>query len=111
MVVVDDVIEGAAVGIGVIAVGAIAVFGGPRAKPYAKRAIKGYLTATQRAREAVAEAAERAQDLYAEARYEYEAELNGSNGSGEPEPRETKAAETKRAPRRTRARKAAAQPA
>ncbi len=66
---IDDIVEGAALGVGAIAVGAIAIFGGPRAKPVAKRALKSYMTATQRAREAAAEAAERVQDLYAEAKY------------------------------------------
>jgi hypothetical protein len=74
---IDDVVEGAAFGIGAVAVGAMAIFGGPKAKPYAKRAMKGYMTVAHRAQEAAAEAAERVQDLYHEARHEYESELSG----------------------------------
>src|SRR4051812_49976394 len=76
---IDDVIEGAAFGVGAVAVGAMAVFGGPKAKPYAKRAMKGYMTVAHRAQEAAAEAAERVQDLYHEARHEYESEINGTS--------------------------------
>lgn len=59
---------------GVVIVGALLV-GGPRAKPLAKGAIKGYLTATRRVREAAAEASESLQDIYAEAKHEYESQL------------------------------------
>lgn len=78
---VDDLVEGVlggtAWGIGLTAVAAVVTIGGPRMKPVAKGAIKGYLVATQRAREWTAESTERLQDLYAEAKYEFESGLNG----------------------------------
>ena len=75
---VEGVLGGTSWGLGVVAVAAVAVVGGTRAKPLAKQAIKGYFAATERAREWVAEAGEQLQDLYAEAKYEYEAELSRS---------------------------------
>jgi hypothetical protein len=78
----DDLFEGVLgntpLGIGALAIAAVAVVGAPRAKPLAKSAIKGYLAATERVREMAAEATEQLQDLYAEARYEYESQLNGT---------------------------------
>ncbi|HLH22091.1 MAG TPA: DUF5132 domain-containing protein [Chloroflexota bacterium] len=61
-------------GLGLVAVGAVIL--APRAKPLAKQAIKGYLAATERAREMMAETGEQLQDLYAEAKHEYESELS-----------------------------------
>jgi hypothetical protein len=46
-------------------------------RPLAKRAIKGYLTLADRARERLAETNEQLQDLVAEARSEYETESTG----------------------------------
>jgi hypothetical protein len=110
---IDDVVEGAAFGIGAVAVGAMAIFGGPKAKPYAKRAMKGYMTVAHRAQEAAAEAAERVQDLYHEARHEYESELSGPAADEKPPaPRRSRAtrSRTTRArsttPRASRARSA-----
>jgi hypothetical protein len=40
-----------------------------------KTAIKGYLSATHRVRAAASEASETMQDLYAEAKHEYESQL------------------------------------
>jgi hypothetical protein len=98
---IDDVVEGAAFGIGAVAVGAMAIFGGPKAKPYAKRAMKGYMTVAHRAQEAAAEAAERVQDLYHEARHEYESELSGPRADEKPAaPKRARAARS----RTTRAR-------
>jgi hypothetical protein len=81
MIGIDDIVEGVlggtSWGVGAIAIAAVAVVGAPRAKPLAKQAIKGYLTATERVREMVAEATEQVQDLYAEAKYEYESQLGG----------------------------------
>ena len=74
----DELAEGVlgpAWGLPVAAVAAVAVIAGPRAKPLAKGAIKGYFAMTQRAREWVAETGEQLQDLYAEAKYEYESGL------------------------------------
>ncbi len=76
---IDDVVEGVlggtSWGVGLIAVAAVAAVGAPRAKPLTKQAIKGYLAVTERAREMMAEAGEQLQDIYAEARHEYESEL------------------------------------
>lgn len=87
MVGVDDlvagVLGGATWGVGfVVATGAVLV-AGPRAKPLAKAAIKGYFAVSRRAREAAAEAAEQIQDLYAEAKYEHESQLNGEEAHDE----------------------------
>jgi hypothetical protein len=77
----DDLIEGtiggALWGAALVAGGASAAFAAPRAKPLAKRAIIGYLALTERTRAAVAEAVEQVQDLYAEAKYEYNSQLSG----------------------------------
>lgn len=79
---IDDLAEGilgsTPLGLGVVAVTVAAVAVGPRAKPLAKNVIKGYFVATQRVREWTAESGERLQDLYAEAKYEYEAGLSDS---------------------------------
>lgn len=81
MIGLDDIVEGVlggtSWGVGAIAIAAVAVVGAPRAKPLAKQAIKGYLAATERVREMAAEATEQIQDLYAEAKYEYESQLDG----------------------------------
>jgi hypothetical protein len=58
-----------------VAAGAGVAFASPRTRPLFKRAIGGYLMVTDRARSTVAEAVERAQDLYAEAKYEYRSQL------------------------------------
>jgi hypothetical protein len=88
MLVIDDVLEGFAfgpqVGIGLAAVAVGAVVLGPRAKPLAKNAIKGYLALTQVARERMAEATEQLQDLVAEARYEYESGLRVDGATPKP---------------------------
>ncbi|HEY7066718.1 MAG TPA: DUF5132 domain-containing protein [Chloroflexota bacterium] len=90
MIGLDDIVEGVlggtSWGVGAIAIAAVAVVGAPRAKPLAKQAIKGYLAATERVREMAAEATEQIQDLYAEAKYEYESQLDGEeaqNGTAE----------------------------
>ncbi len=105
MIGLDDIVEGVlggtSWGVGAIAIAAVAVVGAPRAKPLAKQAIKGYLAATERMREAAAEATEQLQDLYAEAKYEYDSQLNGDAAEHEageaaaeaaPRPRQRKAA-------------------
>ena len=87
MIGLDDIVEGVlggtSWGVGAIAIAAVAVVGAPRAKPLAKQAIKGYLAATERMREMAAEATEQIQDLYAEAKYEYESQLNGEHAEHE----------------------------
>ena len=76
----DDLVEGVfggtSWGVGALAIAAVAVVGAPRAKPLAKQAIKGYFAATERFREMAAEATEQLQDLYAEAKYEYQSQLS-----------------------------------
>ena len=85
MFVVDDIVEGAvgsSFGVaGIVTVAALALIGGPRLKPLAKGAIVGYLAATHKVREWTAEASETVQDLYAEAKYEFETTSNGENES------------------------------
>jgi hypothetical protein len=51
-------------------------------RPMAKKAIKGCLQISERARVMAAEMEEHIQDLYAEARMEYEADRSASAGSG-----------------------------
>jgi hypothetical protein len=77
----SGMIGGATWGAGFVAVAATAAVAGPRAKHVAKAAIKGAISASRRAREFGAEAVERAQDLYAEAKHEFESELLDGNGS------------------------------
>jgi hypothetical protein len=81
---VGGLFEGIGWGVGGVAVAAAVFVGGPRAKPMVKTAIKGYLTATHRVRAAAAEASESLQDLYAEAKHEYESQLrhDGVSGTG-----------------------------
>lgn len=74
--IVDGFFESIGWSIGGAAVAAAVLIGGPRAKGLAKNAIKGYFSATQRLREATAEASESFQDLYAEAKHEYESQLS-----------------------------------
>ena len=76
--VVDGIFGGSPWGLGLVAVAAAVAVAGPRAKPVAKGVIKGYLATTERAREWVAEASEQIQDLYAEAKHEYESELTAA---------------------------------
>ncbi len=80
---IDDVIEGsvgaALWGAALVAGGAAAAVASPRAKPLAKRAMMGYLALTERTRGAVAEVVEQVQDLYAEAKYEYQSQLAGEH--------------------------------
>lgn len=76
----DDILEfvgssaGWIIGIGIAAGAAAGVAGtADGARPLAKRAIKGYLALADRAKVAAAILGEQAQDLYAEARMEYDA--------------------------------------
>jgi hypothetical protein len=82
-------------GVGLAAAAVVAVVAARTGKPLAKRAIVGYLAlagaagglakgAGERARELVAEAGEQMQDLYAEAKYEYEAERAAATDNAKP---------------------------
>jgi hypothetical protein len=73
--IVGGLFESIGWGVGGAVVAAALIVGGPRAKPIAKGAIKGYLSATHRIRESAAEASETLQDIYAEAKHEYESQL------------------------------------
>jgi hypothetical protein len=77
---IDDLVEGAVGGAlwgaALVAGGATAAIAGPRTKPLLKRAMVGYLALTERTRTAIAEAGEQLQDLYAEAKYEYQSQLS-----------------------------------
>lgn len=57
-------------------------------RPLMKRAIKGYLTFQERAKEIAAESGERMQDLYAEAKHEHEQEIAATQTESDlmPEP-------------------------
>lgn len=63
------------VGIGLVV---LAVSAGPKlmkvGRPFVKRVIKGYLAAQEKTKEVVAEGSERMQDIYAEAKHEFEQE-------------------------------------
>ena len=91
-VVIEDLLEGilggTTWGIGLLAAAAVATVGAPHAKPLAKRAIRGYLVVTERARGALAEASESLQDLYVEAKHEYQSGLvdaaSAENGTERP---------------------------
>ncbi|MHB0871815.1 MAG: DUF5132 domain-containing protein [Chloroflexota bacterium] len=73
----EMLVGGTAAGAGfVLGVGA-ALAGAQRSRPLLKQAMKSYLVATDRAREVAAEMGETLEDLYAEARAEYEAESKG----------------------------------
>lgn len=74
--VVEGLFESIGWSIGGAAVAVAVLVGGPRAKGLAKNAIKGYFATTQRLREVTAETSESFQDLYAEAKHEYESQLN-----------------------------------
>lgn len=81
----DELLElifpgGALVGIG-IAIGAAF---SKQLRPVAKQALKAGMAVGDQVRVAAAEAAERAQDLMAEARSEHDAELQQRNGQAEP---------------------------
>jgi hypothetical protein len=83
---VEDIVNGffesIGWGVGGAVVAATVLIGGSQAKPLAKGAIKGYLTATRRVREATAEASETLQDIYAEAKHEYESQLRPTGAAG-----------------------------
>jgi hypothetical protein len=68
-------------GLGIAAAAVVAILGARAGKPLVKRAIVGYLALTERARELAAEAGEQVQDLYTEAKYEYEAERAAAQGA------------------------------
>ncbi len=71
---VELLLGGAAAGVGfALGVGGT-MAGAEKMRPLVKKAIKGYFTATERAREMVAEMGEGMEDLYAEAKAEHEAE-------------------------------------
>ncbi|HET6386194.1 MAG TPA: DUF5132 domain-containing protein [Armatimonadota bacterium] len=77
-----EVIGGSAgwiIGVGITLGLASTLTGG--AKPLAKKAIKGYLSASERLRVTAAEWGENLQDLYAEARMEYDTSQAAANGA------------------------------
>lgn len=77
------------VGIGLVV---LAVSAGPKlmkaGRPFVKRVIKGYLAAQEMTKEKLAEGSERMQDLYAEAKHEYEQEQVAAQAESDimPEP-------------------------
>lgn len=99
---------GLAIGLAVLAVSAA-----PKlmkaGRPFVKRAIKGYLTAQEKAKEVVAESAERMQDLYAEAKHEHEEEQVTARAESDLMPEPEMIAATKPAEGAKRTRRVAAQ--
>jgi hypothetical protein len=88
---VEDLFEGGGGwGVGTVALLAgAAVLLSTRGRPLLKGAIVGYFAATERVRELAAEAGEQLQDLYEEARAEFESAREGTQDlveSGEPPP-------------------------
>lgn len=83
-----------------------AVSAGPQivksGRPLVKRAIKGYLLVQERAREMFAETGERMQDIYAEAKHEYEEEAQAMSAEAHEQPKAEKAAEGAKPARGTR---------
>jgi hypothetical protein len=71
----EGVIAGAIWGTGLVAGGAVASVALPQTRPVAKRVLKGYLALTHKAKSMAADAVEHAQDLYAEAKHEFQSEL------------------------------------
>ena len=75
----DDIVEGTVGaliwGVGLVTGGAAASVAVPKARPIAKRALIGYFALTEHVRERAAQAVEHVEDLYAEARHEYESDL------------------------------------
>lgn len=78
MAVLEEVSErglGLPLGVGLLV---LALSAGPKlvksGRPLIKRAIKGYLTLQEKSKEMFAETAERMQDIYAEAKHEYDQE-------------------------------------
>lgn len=86
----EGISDGLGWGVGAVAIAAVAIVGGTWGKPLAKSAIKGYFAMTDRLREAAAGATESVQDLYSEAKHEYQSQL-----SGEGAPEATPEAEAK----------------
>jgi hypothetical protein len=96
---VEGVVGGTTLGIGLVAAAGVALVVGPRAKPLIKEAIKFSLATTERAREMVAEAGEQIQDLWAEAKYEYDSQLTTeSTPDPEPQTRRRAASQTEEQP-------------
>lgn len=95
MAIIEDIGEkglGWPIGIGLI----VAAFSAApavvkAARPVAKKAIKGYLALQAKAKESTAEVGERMQDLYAEAKHEYEQEVHEQEA--EPHPKVSAATE------------------
>jgi hypothetical protein len=70
---VDGVLEGTGWAAGVAIVLGVAAVSSRQGSPLVKNVMKGFLLASDRVKELVAEAGEQMQDLYAEAKAEYEA--------------------------------------
>jgi len=92
----DGVLEGTGWAAGVAIVLGVAAVGSRRDGPIVKEVMKGYIAVTDRVRELMAETGEQLQDLYAEARAEYEA---GTAGPAAPEAAAAPAARRRGRPR------------
>lgn len=105
MSVTEEIVDrgwGWPLGIGLVVA---AVSAGPQifksGRPLMKRAIKTYLLVQERAREMFAETGERMQDIYAEAKHEYEQEAQAMSAEAHEQPEAEMAAEGGKPARRT----------
>ncbi|MGE5619930.1 MAG: DUF5132 domain-containing protein [Sphingomonadaceae bacterium] len=74
----ETLLGGAAAGAGFVLGVAAAMAGAQRSRPLLKQTMKSYLVAVDRTRELAAQMGETLEDLYAEAKAEYEAESKGA---------------------------------
>ncbi len=77
--ILEMLVGGAAAGVGFVLGVSGALASSRQMRPLVKQAVKGYLGATDRAREMAAEMGETLEDLYAEARAEYESETRAAS--------------------------------
>lgn len=82
----DSLVGGTTWGLGVAAVAGAVLLVGKGGRPLAKRAIKGYLVLSERAREPRVEASEQLQGIYAEARAEREETHHPGDAAPAPRP-------------------------
>ncbi len=76
----ETLLGGVAAGAGFVLGAAGILVGAQKLRPVARQAIKSYIVVSSRAREATAELAETVEDLYAEARAEFDAESRPREG-------------------------------
>jgi len=85
--VAEDASLSSPLGIGLVAVAAVAVVGRQHVRPLAKNALKTYLSVSQRTQVWAAEAVEQWHDLYAEAQHKYVQERDEAAAAAPPDQR------------------------